>query len=208
MFILEKTKSVRNIILIRYSFLKSFKNYFPNSTICSGTPCRIQESIDISNRLVLFQLEAKSNYPGKRLVLNDLAQIITISLLRAVSDTAASQPVQQQPKDIGPAICFIQNNYNTPITLDDLAHQVNYSKYYFTKVFKRETGMSPFDYITSFRLEKAKELLTTTSATITEICLQCGFQNSSHFATVFKRSTGLCPTNYRQTQAPNNSNRK
>lgn len=88
------------------------------------------------------------------------------------------------------------------MTLEEISKQVNYSQYHFIRIFKKETGFSPFEYLTNCRLDKARELLAKTPFTITEICLQCGFQNSSHFATVFKKHTGMSPSEYRQKSSP------
>lgn len=197
MFILTKPNSLYNIILIRHSFLREADLTIPYTPF-PPVVHRLTESWAITHRLSMFYQEAKSDYPGKTILLHDLAQIITALLLRSIAKPAAIPPAKRKTKDIGLALDYIHNYYYTAITLEDLARRVNYSQYHFIRIFKKETGRSPFEYLTDFRLEKAREFLSTTKLSIIEISLQCGFQNSSHFANVFKLHTGISPSKYRQ----------
>jgi AraC-like DNA-binding protein len=63
--------------------------------------------------------------------------------------------------------------------------------------FLKETGFSPHEYITRRRIELAKEQITTTNKTLTDIAYDCGFPTSQHFAGIFKRHTGLTPSDFR-----------
>lgn len=195
MFILTKANFPLNIVMIRNTLIKKVEPSFVN-THPTAKAHQIMETWDISNRLSMFYQEAKLDYPGRDKLLQDLAEIITAIFLQRIPKPA--QPNKRQSKDISLAVEYIHNNYNNQMTLDEIARQVNYSQYHFIRLFKQETGLSPFEYLTKYRLDRAKELLNTTQLSITEICLQCGFQNNSHFATVFKRNTGHSPSVYRQ----------
>lgn len=198
MFVLTKPNSLINIVLIRHGYIREIDNTFSHVP-SPDKPHRIPETWVISNRLAMFYQEAKTDCPGRNILLSDLAHIITTQLLRGISKPLVIQPNKRKSKDIGPAIEYINNHYHTQITLKELALQVNYSQYHFIRIFQKETGKSPFEYLTAIRLEKAREFLSTTSLSITEICLQCGFQNSSHFANFFKQHTGMSPSEYRQS---------
>ncbi len=197
MFILTKPNFPINIVMIRNTLIKKIEpNFF--FTHPTTKAHQIMETWDISNRLNMFYQEAKFDYPGRDKLLQDLADIITTLLLQGIPKPVPVQPKKRLCKDISLAVEYIHTNYNIQMTLDDIARQVNYSQYHFIRIFKKETGLSPFEYLTKYRLDKARELLSDSPLSITEICLQCGFQNSSHFATVFKRNTGLSPSAYRQ----------
>ena len=63
-------------------------------------------------------------------------------------------------------------------------------------MFKKETGISLKQYITDFRIDKAKELLSRADARISDVATEVGFDNFSYFSTVFKKTTGLTPNEY------------
>lgn len=87
-----------------------------------------------------------------------------------------------------------------PETLDiaTLASNVSLSEYYFARVFKRESGYTPHEYVVKTRINRAKILLKSTGLPQREIAVQCGFLNESRFITAFKRSAGMTPGEFRR----------
>ena len=202
MFVLIKPNSLNGIVLIRHDYIQELDRSFSHAP-SADNPYRLYETRTIRNRLAMFYQEAKTDYPGRNILLHDLAQIITTLLLRGISKPVVIQTIKRTFKDIGLAIDYINNNYYKKITLKELALQVNYSQYHFIRIFQKETGKTPFEYLTDIRVAKAREFLITTNLSITEICLQCGFQNSSLFANFFKLNTGMSPSEFRQSSSNN-----
>lgn len=198
MFILIKSNSLNSIVFIQHDFLQEIDRSFSPAP-SADNPYFLYETRIIGNRLAMFYQEAKTDYPGRDILLSDLARIITALLLRGVSRPVVLKADKRKSKGIEPALNYINNNYHKKITLKELALQVNYSQYHFIRLFQREIGKTPFEYLTDIRAEKAREFLSTTSLSVTEICLQCGFQNSSHFANFFKLRTGMSPSEFRQS---------
>ena len=95
------------------------------------------------------------------------------------------------------AINYIQNNFREKITLDELANNSCLSLYYFSRLFKKETGYTPYQYITNVRINRAKTLLINSNLQIKEICFECGFNSESNFVTCFKDLSGVTPSNFR-----------
>ncbi len=96
-----------------------------------------------------------------------------------------------------PAINYLEKNYSIPdITNTLLANQCNISEVYFRKLFTKEYGISPRQYIIDIRINKAKQLLTEGIYKINVISEKCGFTNPYHFSRLFKEKTGLTPTEY------------
>lgn len=92
---------------------------------------------------------------------------------------------------------FIDNNYQEPIKLADVAKLVNMSDSAFSHFFKKKTGHSFIDYLNSVRISKASQLLLDTTHSVNEICYLCGFNNLSNFIRIFKKIKGSTPSEYR-----------
>ncbi len=100
---------------------------------------------------------------------------------------------------IGSTLAYIEDNFRRPITLDELAGRLYFSKDYLNKVFRAAVGMPVGAYIQKMRLETAEELLLTTDKTVGEIASLCGFGDIKSFYTVFKRERKMTPGEYRKS---------
>lgn len=90
---------------------------------------------------------------------------------------------------------YIQNNYCTRLSLNDLADHFGYTASYINRIFKKELGLSPLQYITNLKIQKAKELLRSdTCMDIKEIAACIGYEDARYFSRVFKNETGMTPT--------------
>ena len=93
---------------------------------------------------------------------------------------------------------YIRLNYSKSITLQELADQVEMSRTYLSSLFKNVTGMTLWSYIMSVRMEKAADLLKTTSLKVYEVAFQVGYDSNVHFTQVFKEYFGVSPVEYRK----------
>lgn len=93
---------------------------------------------------------------------------------------------------------YINQNYNKDLSLDELSKQVDMSKFYLCRLFKDSLKMSPIEYINKIRVEKSVELLINTDMSISEIALECGFNNISYFIKVFKKYMNITPLKFRK----------
>ncbi|WNR45280.1 response regulator [Paenibacillus roseipurpureus] len=98
---------------------------------------------------------------------------------------------------------MVREQYAEQLTLNVIAKQVNYSTIYANKLFKKETGQTIFDYLTAYRMEKAKELLKQPHSRIYLVAEEVGYTNKSHFCLSFKKHTGLSPTEYKNRYSSN-----
>ncbi|WP_020153638.1 response regulator [Caldibacillus debilis] len=85
------------------------------------------------------------------------------------------------------AKAYIQEHYQEPVALEDVANVVGLSPPYFTKLFKEKTGQTFIDYLTEIRLKKAKELLLENRLSLKEISYQVGYKDPNYFSRVFKK---------------------
>lgn len=92
----------------------------------------------------------------------------------------------------------MHENLGEPLTIDDMARAAMYSKFHFSRVFQRTTGISPGRFLSAIRLQEAKRLLVSTSLSVTEISHRVGYSSVGTFSSRFGRSVGVSPTQYRQ----------
>ncbi|HEU4328619.1 MAG TPA: substrate-binding domain-containing protein [Roseiflexaceae bacterium] len=96
------------------------------------------------------------------------------------------------------AMALIHTCYAEDITPADIARHVNMNEDYLARCFRQELGLTPMAYLNRYRISQAKQLLTSSDKTISEIALGVGFSTSSHFSQVFRREVGMAPRDYRQ----------
>jgi AraC family transcriptional regulator len=92
---------------------------------------------------------------------------------------------------------FIDNQLDSEFGVEDLSAIVKLSPQRFSEQFRRATRMSPWRYVQSRRVEKARNLLMCTRLPLVEIAFRLGFASQSHFTNVFKREMGMAPQRFR-----------
>lgn len=95
---------------------------------------------------------------------------------------------------------FIRENYQYPISLQEIADSVGLSKSECSRFFKSVTGLNLFDYINQFRIEKTIDLLMNTDKSVTDIAYECGFQSRSYYNQRFKKVKGVNPLTFRKSE--------
>lgn len=124
------------------------------------------------------------------------------SLIFQFHDTKQSQAELPQMIDrLKSAICYIEENYQHPVRIEDAALHCGYSAPHFMRWFKQMTGTSFIQYLNRFRLEKACLDLKNTDKTILEIAEQVGFDNLSNFNRLFKKQFHATPKQFRQQKS-------
>ena len=93
------------------------------------------------------------------------------------------------------AIDYIHNNFDQKINLFELANLADLSEYHFQRMFKVTHGISPHNYLTEVRIEKAQEMMIK-GVPLAQVAQQCGFSHQSHFNRIFKKILGLTPKKY------------
>ncbi|MDY7090315.1 MAG: helix-turn-helix transcriptional regulator [Actinomycetota bacterium] len=96
------------------------------------------------------------------------------------------------------AIDTMRERMGEQLTVDDLARAAMFSKFHFTRMFQRTTGVSPGRFLSALRLQRAKDLLVTTSMNVADISIHVGFNSVGTFSSRFSRSVGMSPTTYRR----------
>jgi len=117
-----------------------------------------------------------------------------------ILDYSASKLNVMETDVIVKAKRYIADNYeNAELSLAKVAEYVELNEKYFTSRFTKETGETFSNYVTSLRMQKAKELLKTTTFKVYEIAEMVGYHNVEHFNRVFKKLNDVTPAKYRKT---------
>ena len=96
---------------------------------------------------------------------------------------------------------YLRDHLADQIRIKHLASLVALSPFYFVRVFKEHVGVPPHRYLTTVRIERACELLATSSLSATQICPRVGFTTLSHFTNTFRKHVGMSPMAYRRAVA-------
>lgn len=92
---------------------------------------------------------------------------------------------------------YIHKNYHSPITLNEIAEHVNLNASYLSSLFKKEMGLTIFQYISQTRLEASMNMLKFSDYSYADISNYCGYSSQSHFTYCLRTHTGLTPKQYR-----------
>lgn len=92
---------------------------------------------------------------------------------------------------------FLQRNYSRAITVEEAARQAGVSRSYLYRAFQSEFGCSPVEYLTRYRIQRARQLLRHSPLPIGAVATSVGFEDPFYFSRVFKREVGVSPTEYR-----------
>ena len=107
---------------------------------------------------------------------------------------------QQTSALVKRAVAYLHQNYTRPLSRWEIAGAVGVSEDYLTRVFNRELGISPWEYLNRYRVLQAQNLLTTTSHSVGAIAKQVGFSDAAYFSRVFSKQVGISPQGYRDAQ--------
>lgn len=102
--------------------------------------------------------------------------------------------------DMSEILLYLHTHYHQKITIEDLLHEFHTNRNTLNKQFKKETGLSVFEYIIRLRINIACALLRDTSLPVSDIMARVGFTDISNWGRTFKNSVGSTPTEYRKSQ--------
>ncbi|MEN6593509.1 MAG: helix-turn-helix domain-containing protein [Clostridiaceae bacterium] len=111
---------------------------------------------------------------------------------------ASTKADEKANRIIAKAKTYIDRNFCRELTLEEVSREVHVSPYYFSKLFKEQTGDNFINYITLKRIETAKQLLRDGRLNVKNICCEVGYSDPNYFSRLFKRFEGVTPTEFRE----------
>ena len=121
---------------------------------------------------------------------------LLLTVQRQIAEGGKNKP--QIQKDMEHAVQFFHENFSADIDISNYAASLHMSTCWFIRSFKQYVGVPPCKYLTSIRINKAKELLESTNCPVSEIGSIIGYENPLYFSRIFKKQTGLSPAAYRK----------
>lgn len=183
------------ISLFDAEYLKPFVERGSNFKNRVGREEKVNEEIRISIREIHQEWnERKEGYP--LMIKANVLRILTM-LIRAYQDETKSGEMLKEKKNamkrLEQAFTYINDHYCEKITLEEVASSVYMSSNYFSSYFRRVANISFSDYVTRLRVNRAREMLRENGANVTEIAMECGFNNISNFYRLYKKHMGKTP---------------
>lgn len=123
------------------------------------------------------------------------------NIFLAVQETTEGKGGKWKRKIVEDIKNIIRKRYNEQLKISDIAKEVFLSTGYCNLLFKKETGMTIFDFLMEYRIEVAKKMLRDENQKVAYVAERVGYQNKSYFCFLFKRSTGMTPAEYKNRNA-------
>lgn len=168
-----------------------------------GQPCFESNHFDKYSNILsaLFQVASSSSYVKDMQIFEKLTSILTLLMEESWNpnrrNSLSSQQAHTKKQDLLMIKDYLDQHFTEKIALEDLAHQFYINKFYLTRVFKEQFGVTINGYMIQLRITSAKQLLRFSDKTIDEISLECGYDDSNYFSRLFKKVEGISPSEYR-----------
>ncbi|HOJ10880.1 MAG TPA: AraC family transcriptional regulator [Clostridiales bacterium] len=135
-------------------------------------------------------------YPGDVFEFFDACKVISNKFIDYMKEKRTSKTSEL----IESVELYVLNNINGNLSLNLVADSLRISPQHLSKIFKEEKGINFIDYVTDKKIDKAKNLLSTTNMSLDEISVCVGYSHATYFSRKFKESTGYTPGEYRQQE--------
>ncbi len=173
-------------------------SYLKQAGLCSQSPIFRYGRDDFLKDCLLKMIETKDLKRGKEIRLLGLLYEFLSQLVES-SDSKLFEKDNRKEVYVKKALEFIHMNYSRKITIAEIAHSIGLDRSYLYSLFNEYVNASPKEYLMSFRMDKACELMHTTDLTIGNIARSVGYGDPLVFSKVFKKAKGICPRSYRNS---------
>jgi len=147
----------------------------------------------------LIAAECASDEPHIQLYGDNLSTALMLALSRPSASTSRSTRSGQLPAwQVRRVTEYLAAHLAEDVRLQTVSELVNLSRSYFSRAFKSSTGLAPYQWLLEARIAKAKQLLLESDRTLSEIALDVGFADQSHFTRTFGRQVGQSPAAWRR----------
>lgn len=157
-----------------------------------------KEADAVLDQLVL--LKEMNQKPDQEILIRNTLSATWLLLLKEIEkhfEMPQSMETEKQNR-MRNMLSYIHRNFGDKITLKEIAAAANISEREANRIFQKTVRQTPFEYLMGFRLNEAKELLSHSDLSVTEISYRCGFTDSAYMGKQFRKTYGITPKEYRQ----------
>ena len=178
--------------------IKSMAIYF-------NKPFHLRDGSEAHVRIRELLLRARDAYDKKELMWNTVCYSSILRIyatlgqryLSGIRPRTADNMRNMDSEVINAVMTYINNHYREELSLENVAGFAGFSRYYFSRSFKKQTGYSFKDYLCQKRLQVAMDLLIRTNRSMRDVAIESGFGSVATFNRVFRAKKGCTPTQYR-----------
>ncbi|MBN1129482.1 MAG: helix-turn-helix transcriptional regulator [Chitinispirillaceae bacterium] len=194
-------KGVFESFLLRFSLLPAAgaKCYW-NSVVEGKTILEGNDRTVVDNLIFdLFLVRSRNGIDRELATASRFLELLAVLFAKGLVHIRESQfPKNKQKSLVAKAQAFMECNYSRVCRQGDLERECGVDINYLNILFKKETGVTLYDYLVTVRLERAKHLLETTGSPVADIAAQTGYPNANSFSRAFKHRENRSPTDYRR----------
>jgi AraC-like DNA-binding protein/mannose-6-phosphate isomerase-like protein (cupin superfamily) len=181
--------------IIQQKYLEPFSKSV-SSIVLSRTVSWENEILDFLTHL--YELYEEKSFGFELKMQYSILNIMYLMIVNSQwGDAEKSSYALVEDQRIKKMLSFIQGNYKSKITLEDIAKNANLSRAECSRFFKRMTGQTPFEYLISYRINQSTVLLKNSDLSITEIADEVGFGSVSYYIEKFRKQTNYTPKEFR-----------
>lgn len=155
----------------------------------------------IEETFLKIRREYKNNDLFSSQLVNNLVYELMTNIYKLIfidNEDSYIDTFSTQSNEINIAIRYVYKNYGEKLTLPYIAKLVNMNPSYFSRCFKKVTGVGLMDYVNNVRIRNAVSLISDTNMSLTEIAQACGYNNQSYFCRQFQKIIGCSASKYRK----------
>lgn len=180
--------------------LTPLKDIFPDITIVRKS--ELFEHPWLKSTFEQLSSEYMAQQPGTEIIVNKLTEVVLVELIRINFGRQEQNSFLMALKDkrISKALQLIHDSPQKPWTIELLATEIGMSRAAFAKRFTDMVGQPMFAYLSQLRVQKAKEMLSTTSLAVDDIALNIGYESERAFTKTFAKYVGTTPKQFRKSK--------
>jgi len=147
--------------------------------------------------------EYKNNDFFSSQIINNLVYELMVNVYKLIfidKEDSYIDSFSTESNEINIVIRYVYNNFSEKLTLSEVAKMVNMNPSYFSRCFKKTTGIGLMDYVNNIRIKNAVSLISDTNMSLTEIAHACGYNNQSYFCRQFQKIIGCSASKYRNSK--------
>ncbi len=147
-----------------------------------------------------LNIQSMTEMVDKTIELLDVAYLCEVieDILENILSTAIETSAESMQSIVHQAAEYIQKHYFEALTLSGISKQFHVEHSYFSRIFKKEMGVTLMLYIAKIRIEKAKEYIQHNNSNLAEIAFMVGYDDYTYFNKVFRKHTGISPRDYKR----------